>query len=100
MLCARDAPTFVLFATNLAQQHPTQLLAPVDMFRVVLLDQAVKVALSLVVWRAIELRFGGSVPQRAAFLADNVVAVRFDGEDRPEARQWLCHGDRLSAATR
>jgi hypothetical protein len=83
----------VLLAPNLAQQHAAQLLPPINVLRVVFLYEAVEVALSLLVGSAVELCFGRSIPQRPAFLADDVVAVRLHGEDGPELGQRLRHGD-------
>lgn len=82
---------FVLLAPNLAQQHAAQLLAPVDMLRVVLLDQAVVVALALLVGRAVELRFGRAIPNRLALVGDDGFAVGALGEYGPEQSKRLAH---------
>jgi hypothetical protein len=95
-----EAPTFVLLAANLAQQHATQLLPPINVFRVVPLYEAVKVALSLLVRRAVQLRFSRTVPQGPTFLVDDIVAIGFDRENGPELCQRLRHGDRLRRGRR
>lgn len=83
----------VLLAANLAQQHAAQLLAPVDVLGVVLFNQAVEVALALVVGRLVELLLRGPIAQDAALLVDHVLAVGFAGEDGPELRHGLLsHG--------
>lgn len=80
------APALLRLAANLTQQHAAQLLAPVNVFGVVLLNQAVKVALALLVWRAVELLLGRAISHHAALLVDDIVAVRLDGEDGVEGR--------------
>lgn len=88
--------TFVLLAAELAQQHAAQLLPPVDMLRVVLLDHAVVVALALGVGRPVELVLRGAIPQRLSLVAHHVEAVGFAGKNRVKGRQGLCHcGQRL-----
>jgi hypothetical protein len=82
----------VLLAANLAQQHAAQLLPPVNVLGIVLLNQAVKVALSLVIRRAVQLRLSRSIPQRPALLVYYIMAVGPDGKDGPELGQWLRHG--------
>lgn len=87
----------MLLAPNFAQQHATQLLPPVQVLGVVLLNQAIVVALALFVGRAVQLLLRRSIAQNAAFLVDDIVAVRLDGEDGPEARHRLRHGVGCSA---
>jgi hypothetical protein len=65
----------VLLATNLAQQHAAQLLPPVDVLGVVLLYQAIKVALSLLVGRAVQLLLRRPIPHHTALLVHDIVAV-------------------------
>lgn len=84
----------MLLAANLAQQHPAQLLPPVDVLRVVLLDHAVVVALALRVGRPVELLLGGPVALHIAFLIDHIEAIGFRREDGEEGRQRLRHGGR------
>ena len=89
-----ESLTFVLLATNLSQQHAAQLLPPVDVLRVVLLDQAVVVALALGVRRLVELFLRGPISHYRALLVDDVEAVRLGSEDGVEGRQGLRHGGR------
>jgi hypothetical protein len=65
----------LLLAAHLAQKHATQLLAPVLVLRVVLVYEAVEVALALVVGRRVELLLGWAVSQRTAFEVDNVLPI-------------------------
>ena len=85
--------TVVLFAANLAQKHAAQLLPPVEVFWVVLFDQAIVVALSLIVGFVVELLLGRAIAQNAPFEVDDVLAVRLASEDGPELGQGLLgHG--------
>lgn len=48
----------MLFAPDFAEQHSTQLFAPVNVLRIFLLNQTVVVALTLFVRRTVELLSG------------------------------------------
>lgn len=87
----------MLLAADLAQQHAAELLAPVDVLGLVLLDQAVVVALALLVGRAVELLLGGPVPEHGALLVDDILPVRLAREDGQELGEWLGHGRRPAA---
>ena len=92
-------PTFVLLAANLAQEHAPQLLAPVLVLGIVLLDQAVEVALALLVGRHVELLFGRAVPYGPPFDVDDMLPVRLGCEYGPEWRHGLLrHGERRGCA--
>lgn len=82
-------------AAHLAQQHAAELLAPVEVLGVVLLELAVVVALAVVVGLVVELLLRGPVAEHAALEVDDMLPVRLACEDGPEAGQGLlCHGAR------
>lgn len=91
---------FVLFATNLAQQHAAQLLAPINVLGVVLFDEPIKVALALFVGLLVELLFGGPISDGLVFLIDDALAVGFGCEDGPKLRHGLLsHGRQADRQT-
>ena len=57
----RTLLTLALLPTDLAQKHTTQFFAPILMFGVILVYEAVEVALALVVGRRVELFLGRAI---------------------------------------
>ena len=89
VVAPRSFLTFILLAANLAQEHAPQLLTPILVLGVVLFDQAVEVALALVIGRRVKLLFGRSISEGSAFEVNNVLTVGFGGKDRPKGRHGL-----------
>ena len=93
--CASHSHTFELLPSDLAQEHAAQFLAPVLVLGVFLLDEAVEVALALVVGRRVELFLGRPISERPALEVDDVLPIRLGGEDGEEGRHGLLrHGGR------